>query len=413
MRFATEYGDLRAVDGVSLRIGQGKILALVGESGCGKSVTSYSILRLIQKPGRIVSGRILLFSQRVGRIDITGLRETDDLLYQLRGGLVSMIFQEPATALSPVHRVGDQIVEAIRLHQAVDPAAARGLALDLLKRVGVSAPERRFNQYPHELSGGMRQRVVIAMALGCKPELLIADEPTTALDVTTQAQILALIKELRRDLGCSVLLITHDFGVVAQMADDVAVMYLGRIVEQGSVRDILRHPRHPYTQGLLRSLPSMNTGTTAWSPSPAPCRRSPRFRPAAPSIRAVPTPGPASATSAVLPRCARWSRGTPPPACARRKSPPAIPPRRPRSHESVRHTRPGFNRGQTRGSRCCRCAGSANTFPSGAAGSWAARSAWSARSRTSALTFIPAKSSGWSANPAPGRPPPPAAFCAR
>jgi peptide/nickel transport system ATP-binding protein len=304
VRFFTDHGDLRAVDGVSLRIDRGRTLALVGESGCGKSVTSYSILRLIQEPGRIVSGRILLFSQRAGRIDITGLGETDDLLYRLRGGLVSLIFQEPATALSPVHRVGDQIVEAIRLHQEVTPAAARRLALDLLKRVGVSAPERRFNQYPHEFSGGMRQRAVIAMALGCKPELLIADEPTTALDVTTQAQILALIKELQRDLGCSVLLITHDFGVVAQMADDVAVMYLGRIVEQGSVRDILRHPRHPYTQGLLRSLPSMNTdGRLAGIPGTVP------------SLTAIP------AGCAFHPRCPHARPGL----CDRGSAPPLRP----------------------------------------------------------------------------------------
>ena len=292
VRFVTDHGDLRAVDGVSLRIGRGKTLALVGESGCGKSVTSYSILRLVQPPGEIVSGRILLFSQRVGRIDITALGEADDLLYRLRGGLVSMIFQEPATALSPVHRVGDQIVEAIRLHQEVAPAQARRQAIDLLKRAGVSAPERRFSQYPHELSGGMRQRVVIAMALGCRPELLIADEPTTALDVTTQAQILALIKELQRDLGCSVLLITHDFGVVAQMADNVAVMYLGRIVEQGSVRDVLQHPRHPYTQGLLRSLPSMNTnGRLVGIPG------------AVPSLNAIP------AGCAFHPRCAHARAG--------------------------------------------------------------------------------------------------------
>ena len=286
VHFFTEHGALHAVDGVTFHVKRGRILALVGESGCGKSVTSASILRLIQPPGRIVSGRITLFSRRAGRIDITRLGEAEDLLYRVRGGLVSMIFQEPMTALSPVHRVGDQIVEAIRLHQTVTRAEARRRAVDLLKKVGVSAPDRRFHQYPHEISGGMRQRVIIAMALGGNPELLIADEPTTALDVTTQAQILGLIKGLQRDLGCSVLLITHDFGVVAQMADDVAVMYLGRIVEHGSVRDILQHPGHPYTQGLLKSLPSMNTnGRLAAIPG------------AVPSLTAVP------AGCAFHPRC--------------------------------------------------------------------------------------------------------------
>lgn len=258
--FFTDDGVLPAVDGVTFSIPRGRTLALVGESGCGKSVTSYSILRLIQKPGQIVGGRILLNSQRAGTIDIAQLGEKDERLYQVRGGLVSMIFQEPMTALSPVHTVGDQICEAILLHQDLTPEQARQRAIDMLKKVGVSAPDRRIDQYPHEMSGGMRQRVVIAMALVCNPELLIADEPTTALDVTIQAQILALIKSLQREVGCSVLLITHDLGVVAQTADEVAVMYLGRIVETGSVRQLLKTPRHPYTRGLLRSLPSLNTG---------------------------------------------------------------------------------------------------------------------------------------------------------
>jgi oligopeptide/dipeptide ABC transporter ATP-binding protein len=256
--FATEQGEVRAVDGVSFQLRRGRVLALVGESGCGKTLTSLALLRLVQPPGRIVRGRITLFSRRAGTIDITRLREDEERLYAVRGGFVSMIFQEPMSALSPVHRVGDQIVEAIRLHQDVTKADARALAVALLRKVGVSAPDRRFRQYPHELSGGLRQRVVIALALGSNPELLIADEPTTALDVTTQAQILGVIQGLQHDLGCSVLLITHDFGVVAQMADDVAVMYLGRIVEQGSVRDLLQRPGHPYTQGLLRSLPGVN-----------------------------------------------------------------------------------------------------------------------------------------------------------
>jgi len=279
--FATEQGEVRAVDGVSFQLRRGRVLALVGESGCGKSLTSLALLRLIQPPGRIAGGRITLHSRRAGRIDITALREDEDRIFAVRGGHVSMIFQEPMTALSPVHRVGGQIVEAIRLHRTATRAEARGLAVDLLRKVGVSAPERRFSQYAHELSGGLRQRVVIALALASNPELLIADEPTTALDVTTQAQILGLIKGLQRDLGCAVLLITHDLGVVAQMADDVAVMYLGRIVEQGSVRDLLKRPRHPYTQGLLRSLPSLN-----------------------PSGRLAPIPGAVPALSAIPPGCA-------------------------------------------------------------------------------------------------------------
>jgi len=260
VHFFTDNGELSAVDGVSFSIQRGRTLALVGESGCGKSVTAYSILRLIPKPGRVVRGRMVLYSRRAGIIDIGGLGEGDDLLYQVRGGLVSMIFQEPMTALSPVHTVGSQISEAILLHREVTAVEARRIGIDMLRRVGVAAPEHRFDQYPHEISGGMRQRAVIAMALVCNPELLIADEPTTALDMTTQAQILGLIKAFQRDIGCSILFITHDLGVVAQTADDIAVMYLGRIVEHGNVHDVLRHPGHPYTQGLLRSLPSLNTG---------------------------------------------------------------------------------------------------------------------------------------------------------
>jgi len=301
VHFAAENGDLPAVAGVSFGIRPGSVLALVGESGCGKSVTGYSILRLIQPPGRIVGGRIVLHSRRLGPVDITGLSDADDRLYRVRGGLVSLVFQEPMSALSPVHRLGDQVTEAIRLHQTTTPTEARRRGIDLLRRVGVPAPDRLFEQYPHEVSGGMRQRVVIAMALGGNPELLIADEPTTALDVTTQAQILGLIKAHQRDAGCAVLLITHDFGVVAQMADEVAVMYLGRIVEQGRVDDILRHPRHPYTQGLLHSLPSLNrSGRLAAIPG------------VVPSLAAIP-PG-----CAFHPRCphaqpGRCDGGKPPP----------------------------------------------------------------------------------------------------
>ena len=254
--FITPDQTTPAVRGVSFRLARGRTLALVGESGSGKSVTAYALLRLIQPPGRIVGGRIVLHSARAGAIDLTALDERSPTLFDVRGGLVSMIFQEPMTALSPVHTIGNQIGEAIRLHQPVTPAEARRRTIEMLHLVGIPQAGARHDQYPHELSGGMRQRVIIAMALVCRPELLIADEPTTALDVTIQAQVLGLIRKLQRQLGCSVLLITHDFGVVAQMADDVAVMCAGEIVEQGDVRSVLRQPRHPYTRALLAALPS-------------------------------------------------------------------------------------------------------------------------------------------------------------
>jgi ABC-type dipeptide/oligopeptide/nickel transport system ATPase component len=254
--FFTPDGVVGAVQNVSFSLARGRTLALVGESGSGKSVTAYSLLRLVQPPGQIVSGRIVLRSARAGEIDIAHLDEKSGLLYKVRGGLVSMIFQEPMSALSPVHTIGSQIDEAILVHQDVSPAAARRRTLEMLHRVGMTEAERRYAQYPHELSGGLRQRALIAMALVCRPELLIADEPTTALDVTIQAQILGLIKTLQREIGCSVLLITHDFGVVAQMADDVAVMRRGEIVEHGSVRAVLQKPQHAYTRALLDALPS-------------------------------------------------------------------------------------------------------------------------------------------------------------
>ncbi len=254
--FYTDDGVVRAVDGVSFRVHRGRILALVGESGCGKSVTSYSILRLIQPPGKIVGGTITLHPKNGNSVDVLRLREHDEMLYHVRGGLAAMIFQEPMSALSPVHTIGNQICEAILLHQAVDRNQALALAVEMLRKVGIADAELRLRQYPHELSGGLRQRVVIAMALACNPELLIADEPTTALDVTIQAQVLSLLKNIQRQTRAAVLLITHDMGVVAQMADDVAVMYLGRIVETGSVHQIFESPRHPYTMGLLKSLPS-------------------------------------------------------------------------------------------------------------------------------------------------------------
>jgi len=256
--FYTEQGDLPAVDGVSFSIRRGDILALVGESGCGKSVTAYSILKLIQKPGRIRDGRVMFYPADGPQINITELDEKSEMLYKLRGGMISMIFQEPMTALSPVHTIGNQICEAILLHQHTSKKEAEQITIDMLGKVGIPNPEMRLKQYPHEISGGMRQRVVIAMALVCRPQLLIADEPTTALDVTIQAQILDLIKKLQSEMNTSVLLITHDLGVVAQTADEVAVMYLGRIVEHTDVSKLMKSPRHPYTRALLESLPSLN-----------------------------------------------------------------------------------------------------------------------------------------------------------
>jgi ABC-type dipeptide/oligopeptide/nickel transport system ATPase component len=254
--FFTADGVVGAVQNISFTIARGRTLALVGASGAGKSVTANSLLRIVPAPGRIVGGRILLRSRREGDIDLAQLDEKSGLLYRVRGGLVSMIFQEPMAALSPVHSVGSQVAEAILTHQDVSPAAARRRTIEMLGQVGIADAATRYEQFPHELSGGLRQRVVIAMALVCRPELLVADEPTTALDVTTQAQILGLIKNLQREIGCAVLLIAHDFGVVAQMADEVAVMCRGEIVERGPVRQVLKNPRHPHTRALLDALPA-------------------------------------------------------------------------------------------------------------------------------------------------------------
>jgi oligopeptide/dipeptide ABC transporter ATP-binding protein len=247
--FPGETGRVPVVDDVSLSIGRGEVVALVGESGCGKSLTALSILRLVPRPGRIAAGSI-----RLEGSDIRGLSVPE--MRQVRGHRISMIFQEPMTSLNPVARVGDQVTEAIRLHERVDRRAARRRVLELFERVGIPDPEDRLDAYPHQLSGGLKQRVMIAMALATRPRLLIADEPTTALDVTIQAQILELLRELQRDLGMSILLITHDLGIVNEMADRVAVMYTGRLIEEGVRVDILGGPRHPYTQGLLRSIPA-------------------------------------------------------------------------------------------------------------------------------------------------------------
>ena len=256
--FHTPAGRVPAVDGVSLSLERGKALGLVGESGCGKSVTAMSVLGLVASPGRIESGKILL--QTDGKpVDLVGLG--DAKLRQIRGSRAGMIFQEPMTSLNPVFTIGSQIAEAVRLHRKATWTAARARALELLKLVRIAAPERRIDEYPHQLSGGMRQRAMIAMALACEPDLLIADEPTTALDVTIQAQILELLADLRARLGMAILLITHDLGVVAETCDEVAVMYAGKIVERASAAELFARPLHPYTIGLLAARPEHSTGS--------------------------------------------------------------------------------------------------------------------------------------------------------
>ncbi len=254
--FFTEEGEIRAVDDVSFSVFKGKTLGIVGESGCGKSVTSLSIMRLVQTPpGRIVGGEIHYGGKDLLKVDLAEMRA-------IRGNEISMIFQEPMTSLNPVFTIGNQIREAIELHQDLSSAEVRNKAVEMLKLVGISSPERRIEDYPHQLSGGMRQRVMIAMALSCNPNILIADEPTTALDVTIQAQILDLLRELQQKVGMAIILITHDLGVVAEMADEVVVMYAGRVAEQGSVGEIFAQPRHPYTRGLLNSIPTLSQDPT-------------------------------------------------------------------------------------------------------------------------------------------------------
>ena len=249
--FFTEAGTVRAVDGVSLMVRKGETLGIVGESGCGKSVTALSILRLIPNPpGKIVGGRILLEDRDL-------LRLPEHEMRKVRGASISMIFQEPMTSLNPVFTAGDQIAEGIRLHQRLSKRESWNKAIEMLRVVRIPDPERRVGEYPHQMSGGMRQRVMIAMALSCNPQLLIADEPTTALDVTIQAQILELLNQLKSELGMAVMLITHDLGVVADTAARVAVMYAGRVVEEAPVLELFTNPLHPYTQGLLNSIPRL------------------------------------------------------------------------------------------------------------------------------------------------------------
>jgi peptide/nickel transport system ATP-binding protein len=253
--FHTPAGRVAAVDGVSLAIDRGRTLGLVGESGCGKSVTAMSVLRLVAAPGRIESGAIILDGGRPGEPPVDLVTLPEPRLREVRGGRIGMIFQEPMTSLNPVFTVGDQVAEAVRLHRNVSREAARARTLEMLRLVRLADPERRLDEYPHQLSGGMRQRVMIAMALACEPDLVIADEPTTALDVTIQAQILELLADLRRRLGTAILLITHDLGVVAETCDEVAVMYAGKIVERAPAAELFARPLHPYTIGLLAARP--------------------------------------------------------------------------------------------------------------------------------------------------------------
>ena len=253
--FFTHEGTVKAVDGINLKVSKGETLGLVGESGCGKSVTALSIMRLIPSPpGKIVGGEIHFEGKNLLELNEKEMRK-------IRGRKISMIFQEPMTSLDPMFTIGDEIAEVIRLHQGLKKDEARKKAIESLKTVGMPDPEKRINEYPHELSGGMRQRAMIAMALSCNPTLLIADEPTTALDVTIQAQILRLIDELRKKFGTSVLLITHDLGVIAETCDNVAVMYAGHIVEHTDANTLFRNPLHPYTKGLMKSIPRLDVDT--------------------------------------------------------------------------------------------------------------------------------------------------------
>ena len=268
--FVTEEGIVRAVDGASFEIYPGRTLGVVGESGCGKSVAARSILQIVDKPGRIVGGEIIYRSARGingSAVDLLTLSHDGNEMRSVRGGAISMIFQEPMSSFSPVHTFGNQIMEAIRLHGDFSAREAHALAVTWLERVGMPNPERRLSEYPHQLSGGQRQRAMIAMALATNPEMLIADEPTTALDVTTQAQILDLLRRLQADNGMAIMFITHDLGVVAEMADEVAIMYLGRMVERGPVEAIYDDPKHPYTRALLTSIPRINAQARQRLPS--------------------------------------------------------------------------------------------------------------------------------------------------
>ena len=257
--FFTPAGEVKAVNGISFNLEKGKVLGIVGESGSGKSVTAYSILQILQSPGEIVSGSIKLDGE-----ELVGCGE--EKMRAVRGNKISIIFQDPMTSLNPVFTIGNQLMEAIMLHTDRDKKAARARAIEMLELVGVNEPEKRIKQYPHEFSGGMRQRVMIAMALACEPDVLIADEPTTALDVTIQAQILELMSDLQKKLGMAIVLITHDLGVVAEMCDEVIVMYAGEVCERGTADMVFYHPAHEYTKGLMRSIPTVSDEREALHP---------------------------------------------------------------------------------------------------------------------------------------------------
>ena len=293
--FTQDEGVVRAVDGASFALQPGKTLGIVGESGCGKSVTARSILRIVERPGKIEGGEIWLRREDGSRIDLTRLDPQGIEMRSIRGGEIGLVFQEPMTSFSAYHTVGNQIIEAILLHSDLSKQGARERAIEMLRMVGIPRPERRIDEYAFELSGGLRQRVMIAMALSAEPRILIADEPTTALDVTTQAQILDLVRRLQEEKGLAVMLITHDMGVIAEMADEVVVMYLGREVERGPVDQIFHDPKHPYTKSLLRSIPSVTA--------------TPRSR-LKTITGSIPHPYARPKGCPFHPRCPDWIRGT-------------------------------------------------------------------------------------------------------
>jgi oligopeptide/dipeptide ABC transporter ATP-binding protein len=300
--FDTDDGVVKAVDGVSFEVPRGGTLGVVGESGCGKSVTALSIMQLVARPrGRIVDGSILYARKNGEQVNLALFEPHSPQMRAIRGNEIAMIFQEPMSSLNPVYTVGEQIAEAVQLHQGLDRAAAHERAAEMLRRVRIARPEQRVDEYPHQFSGGMRQRAMIAMGLSCDPSLLIADEPTTALDVTIEAQILNLMKDLQAELGMSIMIITHDLGVIGEMADRVIVMYAGKVVESGSTRAIFYTPRHPYTQGLLESIPQIGRR-----------KRLTPIRGSVPSMHALP-PG-----CRFAPRCPHAME-----VCARRE-PPAV-----------------------------------------------------------------------------------------
>lgn len=264
VKFHLREGDVHALHNVSLTVPAGKVLAVVGESGCGKSMTAKAILGLLPPKAEITRGRILLYPSQGGGspVDIAALQPAGRPMREIRGKRISMIFQEPMASFSPVHTIGEQIAEVVRLHENMSRREVRDRVIEILRLVSIPMPERRMKSYPHQLSGGLRQRAMVAMALACRPELVVADEPTTALDVTIQGQILNLLRDLQKGMGMAIMLITHDLGVVAQVADEVAVMYLGRVVERNTVAGIFREPRHPYTRGMLDSIPKLGSGNT-------------------------------------------------------------------------------------------------------------------------------------------------------